>query len=488
MAVCSEAQGSNHICFTCFFITLFFTLLFSLVPPAPPGTHEHLLRLRWPLDRHHFTTFLVTIELTTFSTTLLAFDLWRNYYIKHVVLFEENSIESGPEKETSVRPEKETRDRIRALFSMAQSRLESFALLNCFAFVMEATSVNDWCSMMLGDGADGSAASPAKSSVDCSMSLDDLERMESTSAGVVFSPELPPAVGESSQTVAAAASSSAAASSPASSDADLPRPREPDTKDRLIYEDPIYRNWVPTIKEPLEPLSDMRGRFTRKVRCCSMFDGLSTDKKGLQLFSIPTSWSFTCENCPHANSFKCGNFDEPAEHMLLDARDFLEGDGNNLTCFSHDFAKCKLSEMQEPGEMDIMVVTCSCRPYAIGRIGRMRDGTTNHEDAWHIDAFKAAFNKILPKAVLFEQVFGFALAESVSDTQSPLQSLLSWFARFHPDYAVQVFYVEGNVFLVLSRHRVYVVALENSSGGKDGLEMLKRAVMVTMLKLVRDSV
>ena len=103
-----------------FFITLFFTLLFSLVPPAQPGTHEHLLRLRWPLDRHHFTTFLVTIELTTFSTTLLAFDLWRNYYIKHVVLFEENSIESGPEKETSVRPEKETRDRIRALFSMAQ--------------------------------------------------------------------------------------------------------------------------------------------------------------------------------------------------------------------------------------------------------------------------------------------------------------------------------------------------------------------------------
>ena len=37
------------------------------------------------------------VRLSWSSITLLSFDLWRNYYVKNVVLFEENSILLLPE-------------------------------------------------------------------------------------------------------------------------------------------------------------------------------------------------------------------------------------------------------------------------------------------------------------------------------------------------------------------------------------------------------
>ncbi len=48
-------------------------------------------------DPGHEARLVVQVKIDERFVTLLSFDLWRNYYIKNAVLFEENSILPLPE-------------------------------------------------------------------------------------------------------------------------------------------------------------------------------------------------------------------------------------------------------------------------------------------------------------------------------------------------------------------------------------------------------
>ena len=244
----------------------------------------------------------------------------------------------------------------------------------------------------------------------------------------------------------------------------------------VVERDSVYRHWVPHIRKPLSPLMEMRVAFQRDVVCAALFDGMGSEKKVASLFQIPTRWVLECEKCPNANSFKFGNSDSHAEHLFLDARDFLSEDGF-FTDFMNDFKRVPL-DFVAPGEIDILFCSFSCRPYSIARSGRMR-GTQGHEDSYQVDCFWAAFERLRPKALCMEQVFGFALAEPSEVAQSPLQKMIAKFTDDYAAYNVAVFYVAGNLYTVLVRHRVYLVAVHEDAGGADVVSMPKKVVTAT---------
>ena len=128
------------------------------------------------------------------------------------------------------------------------------------------------------------------------------------------------------------------------------------------------------------------------------------------------------------------------------------------------------------GEINVLFGSMSCKPYSIVRNARKKEGARSHDDARCVDAFWWIFDAVRPLTLVFEQVFGFALAESMLETESPLNVLLKTFPELFPEYAVCVFYQEGDVRLVFVRHRLYVVANRKSAGGQDSLEMLKVVV------------
>ena len=107
---------------------------------------------------------------------------------------------------------------------------------------------------------------------------------------------------------------------------------------------------------------------------------------------------------------------------------------------------------------------------------RKTQGTVGHEDAQHIDAFFACAKLVEASAIIFEEVFGFCLAESERDKVAPLVKFLERVREELPEYHVCIFLAAGEDLWVLSRHRVFIVMVHNKAGGAAAVEALKRVV------------
>ena len=134
------------------------------------------------------------------------------------------------------------------------------------------------------------------------------------------------------------------------------------------------------------------------------------------------------------------------------------------------------------GTMDVLVITTSCRPFSKTRSGRA-DGTEDHEDHRLLDIGLSMVEMTKPRLVIFEQVHGFALAESKTDKVSPLEHFLAQVKEELPEYLHQVFFCNGNAFLCLERHRVYLIFMHSdfAGAGGDAMELVKTVITANVL-------
>ena len=59
--------------------------------------------------------------------------------------------------------------------------------------------------------------------------------------------------------------------------------------------DRINQSWCPVADEVVQPVFAMRGDQPRDLRCGSLFDGLSSDKKVAKLWDVRATWAFSCD-------------------------------------------------------------------------------------------------------------------------------------------------------------------------------------------------
>ncbi len=237
--------------------------------------------------------------------------------------------------------------------------------------------------------------------------------------------------------------------------------------------DSVYQEWVPDIEEPMKPVKELRGEFLEPLVCATLFGGLSSERQVLKLHSVPSTWAFSCDIKPASVAWAELNYSRPGVHYM-DALDFLASDsGRDL------FSGQELKDLKDFfGTIDILFVSTSCKPYSSARTGRKTKGSRMHDDTKLIKAFFKAAKLVRPGVIVFEQVYGFALSESVSDPQSPLLQFLADCDTELPDYARTIFVVDGDLFLVFVRHRIYIVFIHHNYGGTESLELLKMIVKV----------
>ena len=237
---------------------------------------------------------------------------------------------------------------------------------------------------------------------------------------------------------------------------------------------PVYKNWVPHVSGPLEKLRQKRGPWLRPLQCATLFGGLSPERKVAELFGIPCKWRFTLDKKDAAIAFSERNF-ERAEFHFVEALDIIGTDGAR-DLYSGVMVDLKRFE----GQIDVLLISTSCKPYSTVRSSRHSEGTEQHEDSRLQEVFHHVLKVVKPAAWIYEQVFGFALPESKKDTQSPLQKMLLRIETESPEYQPTVFFADGKLLAVLVRHRVYVVGTNVRAGGRISLEALKHIVKVSI--------
>ena len=247
---------------------------------------------------------------------------------------------------------------------------------------------------------------------------------------------------------------------------------QPEVAPRKPWEvDPVYSQWVGHIEAPMEPVRALRGAFTDTLKCATLFGGLSSERKSIQLHNIPNTWMFTADKKHSAIQFSDQNFERASVHYL-DALNFIDSlEGKDLYS-GGEFRSLKEFFMK----VDVLFVSTSCRPFSAARSKRKSEGTSSHDDHKLLDAFFRVTVAVQPLAMIFEQVFGFALSESTKDPTSPLQRFLERCDIELANFERTVFITDGSVWLVFARHRIYIVFIRSDAGGKMSMEALKAIV------------
>lgn len=352
---------------------------------------------------------------------------------------------------------------------------------------MASQSVDDWCAAILGEDPQLVSTSSGLHNLE-SLTVDDIDdsprKMGTASSSTDVAmptaldapsvlepcpeqPDLPPLVHEEDECPRVVQEELRQPSTPAAPAADDP-----------ILRDSVYRHWVPHIRDPLKALKELRGPFSRELVCASLFDGMRSERKVLQLFSIPTRWLFSMEKKDAAVALGHDQFppEDGQEHHFLDAAPFLGGTTGE--CMYHEFGQCDISEI-EAFVIDVLFCTFSCQPYTKAGKNRMKPGAVeSHKDAFHVDVLYQILRAVRPKAVVFENVFGYALATSTVDPQSPLNKMLAFLAAEFGEWSVGIFVAEGNTYMILIRHRLFIVMVHDCAGGSETIAMLRKVVEV----------
>ena len=238
-----------------------------------------------------------------------------------------------------------------------------------------------------------------------------------------------------------------------------------------VNSDGVYRHFVPFMNEVLSGTRRKLGKQKRAMRIASLCGGAGPDKKVWQLFQFDVEYLFSIDKDPVTKMFSDANTIFKSEHWFQEAFDFIEGTSGE--CMEHK-ERCDISNIVQC-MIDILVVTLSCRPYSINR-ARRTHGTIQHEDASLMEAWFGLMKRHLPLASLFENVFGFALAEDRDNQTSPLVRMLERVAEELPMYKATVFFSPGNVWLVFVRHRIFVVVVHEAARSTETMQVLVRIV------------
>ena len=339
---------------------------------------------------------------------------------------------------------------------------------------MEVDSDIDlWCSEMLGDGVerpaqvgveDGQAQQEAVDGVSGGMGIDDFVEFIKNAKPQHVIVENVPNFNEGQPVMVGQPSSSANAGPDA--------PFKAPSLDQHILDDPVYGAWVNHVRRPLEPVIEARGGFGRELVAASLFGGLNSDRKIMDIFKIPNKWVLSCDKAEHLMPFLLNNFVKPDVHVM-EAAEFLN-DLKVTNVFTGEIFDIRTIPQEF---IDVLTVTAQCTPFSTARVKRKTEGTKDHPDAQLVDIFFLVAGWLQPKAILFEQVFGFALKESTTDSVTPLERFIENCDTLMANYEVLVFFAEGKAFLVFARHRVYIVMIMQKFNTDGTSEVIKRLVM-----------
>ena len=154
-----------------------------------------------------------------------------------------------------------------------------------------------------------------------------------------------------------------------------------------------------------------------------------------------------------------------AEDMFTD-EDYKDGDEEVKTsgkCANHAWAFCAL--VFKILLLDLFVAGISCRPFSMARGGR-HTGTTSHGEVHLLWDFLRMLWRMQPKYALLENVFGFALPESVNDPLSPLRRLMQYMAEHAYPYVIRVYVLCTSGTLKWRRRRIYISFHHLRAGGE----------------------
>ena len=153
------------------------------------------------------------------------------------------------------------------------------------------------------------------------------------------------------------------------------------------------------------------------------------------------------------------NHPDKVGHHFKDAKEVAKfGRG---FCMRHNQI-CEPDDMC--GRSTFVIAGVSCRLFSTANKDRTK-GTKDHEDAGLAEAWVLQVERDEPDSAVLENVFGFAMRESKAEPASPLVQLLKYIKERLPMYSVRVYWMEGHVFLVLARRRVFVHLIHKRAGG-----------------------
>jgi len=167
---------------------------------------------------------------------------------------------------------------------------------------------------------------------------------------------------------------------------------------------------------------------------------------------------YACDAKVSAFRFTASNHHSGCHHFC-DAREtFMRKPVDGIfkgTCALHGFGSCKLPRLNQGPGCGVKLSGIVCWPYTTCRTGR-RSGTTEHAESDLQEAFLAGVEYGKPHLAIFEQVFGFAMAESREDSVSPLCKFLEACAERLPQYRIAVYVLNGSQYGVFHRRRLYL--------------------------------
>ena len=186
---------------------------------------------------------------------------------------------------------------------------------------------------------------------------------------------------------------------------------------------------------------------------------------------IDTEHVFSADNKQACMKFWQDNYPEVFKHQFYDVTEMAEMDTAKCTkCFG--LCVCTMAIMC----LDVLIAGFSCKPYSTARTGRHSEGTTKHKDVKVLHAVLRWIVLCQPKCCILENVFGFAVPESETCTETPLQRLLADLRVLVPQYVVSIIVAAGDTFMSWRRRRLYIVLHHEAIGGAGAAARMQRMI------------
>ena len=233
----------------------------------------------------------------------------------------------------------------------------------------------------------------------------------------------------------------------------------------------VYDVHASRTQKPLESILAWRGRQQRPFRNASICTGAAPEPRYERVVGVASESYFTCDNKASAYNFVKMNGPGSRRHHFVDlrelARDLTVNADGTVTlrgrCADHNMEVCVL--VLTPGEIGNLKAGVSCKPFSIGRGGRV-EGTKTHNDSDLSQCFIIIMKAVQPKSGILENVYGFALPESKSDKKPPLLRSMEHAEDVIPLYSLLVLVLAGSTWVCMSRRRLYVVFVHANNGGR----------------------
>ena len=233
---------------------------------------------------------------------------------------------------------------------------------------------------------------------------------------------------------------------------------------------PRFALWVPHVVSPMAPFRHILGHVARAARVGSFCTGAGPEHLLPKCLDIPCVFPMSCDNKDFAYRFMRSN-KFITEHHWVDANElFTQGVGR---CAVHGFGQCQLELV---GKLDVLVAGITCQPYSTARSTRFTGGTLAHDEASLVDRFVDAVRMLQPKKAVLENVMGFLMAESSTQTKSPYKQLVDKINKDLPGYVVTCYILNSQTFMAFHRRRAWIILTHCSAGGAASMALQTRMI------------